>query len=79
MHEGSLMRGLLRAVEAAAAGAPVKAVGVRVGALAGISPAHLREHWHEHCAEVRLEVTEGEDPAEEHAQGVVVEWVEVEG
>jgi len=50
VHESSLMRALLRDVEAVAAaeGAPrVAAIAVRIGALAEMSPAHFREHFDE--------------------------------
>lgn len=48
MHESSLMKGLLASIEGAAreAGAKsVTAVHVTIGALAGISPDHLSEHF----------------------------------
>lgn len=85
MHESGLTKGLLRATLEAAereGGGRVKAVGVRLGVLAGISAEHLREHWDEALrgtpAEgARLEVTQGEDPADDHALDVLLEWVEV--
>jgi hydrogenase nickel incorporation protein HypA/HybF len=48
MHDSSMMKGLVSAAEEAARSAglrEVSAVRVRVGALAGISPAHLAEHY----------------------------------
>ncbi len=47
MHESGLIRRLLRVAqeEAARRGGPLAAVHVRLGALAGGSPDHLREHF----------------------------------
>lgn len=82
MHETGLIRGLVRATRAAAGGGRVVAVGVRVGALAGISAQHLREHWEEELRGTEVEgaaltVEPCEDPADDHATGVVLAWVEV--
>lgn len=84
MHESGLTKGLVRATLAAAEreGGRVKAVGVRLGVLAGISADHLREHWEEALRGTPAEgaglvVTQGDDPADEHALDVLLEWVEV--
>lgn len=48
MHESSLMKGLLASIEAAArevSAERVTAVHVTIGALAGISPDHLAQHF----------------------------------
>lgn len=82
MHETGLTRRLVELALARAEGRPLRAVGVRIGALTGISPAHLREHWDEAvrgtaAASARLEVQASEDPLDAHAAGVVLLWVEV--
>lgn len=82
MHETGLTRRLRELALTRAGGRPLRAAGVRIGALAAISPAHLREHWAEEvrgtpAADARLEVEVGTDELEEHALGVVLLWVEV--
>ena len=90
MHDTAMMKGLVRTAEDAArdAGAvAVAAVRVRIGALAGISPSHLREHYEEAVAGTSLEgseliVEQGpegiealDDPA---AMGVLLMGIDVE-
>jgi len=86
MHELSLLADLMRKVEAVAAreGARrVRAVTVRLGALAHISAAHLAEHFARAAlggvaAGARLEVETVADPADPRAQDIVLVSVEVE-
>jgi hydrogenase nickel incorporation protein HypA/HybF len=50
MHDSTMLRDLVAAAERAAVEADlgsVAAVRVRIGALAGISPSHLAEHFEE--------------------------------
>ncbi|MCO5167666.1 MAG: hydrogenase maturation nickel metallochaperone HypA [Planctomycetes bacterium] len=84
MHETGLIKGLVRAALEAAAGGKVAAVGVRIGALSGISAAHLREHWDEALPGTPLEgaalrAETSDDPTDDGAMGVVLEWVELVG
>ncbi len=90
MHESSLMTGLVHTAEEAArdAGAArVARIRVRVGALSGMSPQHLREHFDEAAAGTLLtgailDIEYGpdgldalDDPA---AQGVLLLGIDVE-
>ena len=90
MHESSLMTGLVHTAEKAArdAGAArVASIRVRVGALSGMSPEHLKEHFDESAAGTMLsgaslEIEYGpegpdaiDDPA---AQGVLLLGIDVE-
>lgn len=90
MHESSMMTGLIHTAEQAArdAGAVrVVSIRVRVGALAGMSPEHLRGHFDEAAAGTllsgaSLEIEYGpdgldalDDPA---AQGVLLLGIDVE-
>ncbi|MDW8468562.1 MAG: hydrogenase maturation nickel metallochaperone HypA [Burkholderiales bacterium] len=86
MHESSLTDSLVRAALdlARAEGARrIAAVRVRIGALAQISPAHLREHF-EHSAlgtiaeGAQLLVRVADDIDDPNAQGVVLEGVSIE-
>jgi hydrogenase nickel incorporation protein HypA/HybF len=85
-HELSLLSGLLDRVEAIALEhrAPrVVAVRVRLGALAHISPDHLREHFRHATRSgvargARLEVTASNDLDDPHAQDILLESVELE-
>jgi len=57
-------------------------VGVKVGALTGLSPDHLREHWELEAsacglAGATLRVTPSDDPTDVDATGVILEWVEL--
>jgi hydrogenase nickel incorporation protein HypA/HybF len=86
MHELSLLAGLMRQVERVSrdnGGARVAAVTLRLGALAHISAAHLREHFQQAARGgvaqgARLEVIESADAADPAAQEIVLESVEVE-
>jgi hydrogenase nickel incorporation protein HypA/HybF len=86
VHERALMDDLVRKLEAlsrAQGGAAIATVRVRVGALSHLTPAHFREHF-EHA--VRGTAAEGAaveavldpDTAAPHAQGVLLESVDVE-
>lgn len=85
MHETGLVRRLVeaaRSIAAAQGGGRILAVGVKVGALTGLSSDHLREHWDHEVGGTGLEgatlrVTCSEDPADADATGVVLEWVEL--
>jgi hydrogenase nickel incorporation protein HypA/HybF len=85
VHETGVIRRLMEAALAAAraeGGGPITRVGVKVGALTGLSAGHLREHWAEEVAgtslaAASLDVTASEDPADPDALGVVLEWVEL--
>jgi hydrogenase nickel incorporation protein HypA/HybF len=85
-HELSLLSGLMARVEEVArseAASSVTRVTVRLGALAGCSPEHLREHF---VDAARGTVAEGAelavdlrvDPLEPHAAEVLLDSVEVE-
>jgi len=86
VHELSLLADLMRKVEAVAAdhGAErVASVRVRLGALAHISPEHLREHFTEAARGTvadgaALVVDARTDTADPHAQDIVLESVEVQ-
>jgi len=85
MHEASLMRDLMRQIDAIAAregAVRVTAVRVRLGALSHVSPGHFAEHFavaaaggRAACA--RLTVTAAEDTADPRAGEVVLESVDV--
>lgn len=87
MHETGLIRQLIQAALAAAragGGGEVQAVGVKVGALTGLSGEHLREHWQEAVPGTGLEgatlqLTCSDDPLDPDAAGVLLEWVELTG
>lgn len=85
MHEKALMDDLMRKIEAEArleGGIRVTRIRVRLGALSHFTETHFREHF-EHAsrgtiaegAEVEAEL--GTDPTEAHAQGVVLESIEL--
>lgn len=81
MHEGGLVRALIRMALERAEGAPLRRVGVRIGALAGVSAAHLRDHWDEEvrgtpAASAELVVEASDDPTDPRALDVVLEWIE---
>lgn len=86
MHEQALMRDLMEkiATEASAeGGARVTRVRVRLGALSHLTEDHFREHFEDAS---RGTVAEGAaveaelrtDPTEPHAQGMVLESIEIE-
>lgn len=86
MHESSMMVGLLRQVEAVARekGADrILAVDLRIGALAGMTAEHLREHWDLAVAGgvaegADLRVTVSDDPFEHGAYGVTLTSVDID-
>lgn len=86
MHEFSLINDLMRKINAVAMeqGA-TRIVGVRVilGALCHISPEHFREHFEEASRGTpadgaELEIVFNPDPAEPHAQDILLDSVKVE-
>ena len=86
MHEGSLMRALMRRIDevAAQAGATrVTAVRVRLGALANMSPEHFREHWEDAAAgsiaqDAVLTTELSTDPTDPNALDVTLVSIDVE-
>ncbi len=86
MHESSLIPDLMEKIEQVARenkARKVSAVEVVIGALAGISPDHLREHFVEAAAgtpaegaEMRISVSE--DELSEDAFAIRLQAVEVE-
>ena len=87
MHEASLMTGLLSQIKAIAKEEGAKKVtGVKVwcGALSHMTKAHFTEHFElaakgtlaEHAI---LHVTISDDPADDRAQDVVLESIDVAG
>jgi hydrogenase nickel incorporation protein HypA/HybF len=86
VHEKALMDDLIRKLEAEAraeGAARVTRVRVRLGALSHFTEAHFREHFVDASrgtvaegADVEAEV--GTDPTDPHAQGVVLEAIDVE-
>ena len=86
MHEQSLMRDLMRKIEAVAldeGGGRVVRLEVWLGALSHISPAHFREHFEESsrgtvAAGAELAITVGIDAGEDGAQDIRLQSVEVE-
>jgi hydrogenase nickel incorporation protein HypA/HybF len=85
MHELTLLADIMRKVEGVADGEQaqrVTAVHLRLGALAHISPDHLREHF-EQAAQgtraegARVEIEEGHDLDDPHAQDIMLTSVEV--
>ena len=86
MHEASLMRGLMAKLESVAReqhASRVKGVRVWLGALSHFSAEHFREHFQEasrgtFAADATLEVEVSADPADPHAQDVIIESIDVE-
>ncbi len=86
MHEASLMKGLMRQVEALAAaegGRRVRHVTIWLGALSHFSPEHFTAHFVAAAAGTRaqgarLEITLSDDPSHPAAQDVVLESIEIE-
>ena len=86
MHEQALMNDLMRKLEAEArseGARRVTRVRVRLGALSHFTEAHFREHFEDASrgtiaegAAVEAEV--GTDPTGAHADGVVLESIELE-
>lgn len=86
MHEATLIADLIRKIENIAdAREATKIVGVKVkiGALAHISPEHLREHFLHAavgtCSEgAQLEIETLTDITDPHAQEIILESIEIE-
>jgi Zn finger protein HypA/HybF involved in hydrogenase expression len=86
MHESGIIEELLGKVNEIAeeAGASkVTKVKVSIGALAGIGPDHLLEHFHAATPGTLMEDAEfeiglSEDPMAEHAGSLLLESVEME-
>jgi hydrogenase nickel incorporation protein HypA/HybF len=86
VHEKALMDDLMRRILGAAhaeGGTRVTRIRVRLGALSHFTEAHFREHFEDAArgtlaegAAVDAEL--GTDPTEPHAQGVVLESIDVE-
>jgi hydrogenase nickel incorporation protein HypA/HybF len=85
MHESSLTKNLLAQIERAAPdedGSRIGRVKLQLGALAAISPEHLREHLELAARGTRvegavIEIAVSEDIHNAHAQQVVLESVQV--
>jgi len=85
MHEASLMRGLMRKIEAVAtAEGAVAVVGVKVwlGALSHLSKAHFAEHFAQAAAGTlaegaALDVAVSDDTLHPNAQDILLVSVEV--
>jgi len=86
MHERALLADVMREVEAVAAREGARRVvrlEVRLGALSHFTPEHFREHFDDVARGTVAEgavvdaVVDG-DTTSEHAQGVILESVEVE-
>lgn len=86
MHERSLIDGLVKRIESVvrAAGAErASVVRVRIGALAGISADHFREHFESEtrgtvASGARLEISVSDAVADPTAQSILLESVDVE-
>jgi len=85
MHEEALLRDLRRKLIEVAreAGAPVRRVRIRVGALSHVTEESLRRRWSEvvdgtPARDARLEVELSRDPADPAAQGVYLVDLTVE-
>lgn len=86
MHEASLMKDLMRKIEAVAReqnASRVMGISVRLGALSHMSPAHFREHFavasQGTIAEgAKLRIEEISDTTDPMAQQILLESVEIE-
>jgi hydrogenase nickel incorporation protein HypA/HybF len=86
VHEQALMRDLMEkiAAEAGAEGATrVTRVRVRLGALSHLTEDHFQEHFEDAsrgtiAEDAAVEAELRTDPTEPHAQGVVLESLEIE-
>jgi hydrogenase nickel incorporation protein HypA/HybF len=86
VHEKALMDDLMRKIlgSAQAEGAArVTRIRVRLGALSHFTEAHFQEHFADASRETLAEgavvdAQLGTDPTEPHAQGVVLESIDVE-
>jgi hydrogenase nickel incorporation protein HypA/HybF len=87
MHELTLLADIMRKIEGVADdehATRVTAVHLQLGALAHISPDHLREHFEQaargtRAEGARLEIEEIPDIEDEHAQDILLTAVEVSG
>jgi len=87
MHELTLLADIMRKIEGVAddeQATQVTAVHLQLGALAHISPDHLREHFEQaaigtRAQGARLEIEEISDIEDEHAQDILLTAVEVSG
>ena len=87
MHESSLMKGLLRKLEALArenGGGRITCVRIWLGALSHFSKEHFREHFEVDArgttAEgAALEITLSEDPLHPRSLEVVLESADISG
>jgi hydrogenase nickel incorporation protein HypA/HybF len=87
MHELTLLADIMRKIERVAddeQATQVTAVHLQLGALAHISPDHLREHFEQAARGTRaegasLEIEEIPDIEHEHAQDIFLTAVEVSG
>ncbi len=85
MHELSLLSDLMKKLGALSrenGDAPIAVVRVRLGALSHLSAEHFREHFVEAAAGTPaagayLEVVEGADLFEPHAQDIMLESVDL--
>jgi len=85
MHEFSLLKDLLQKIKSVAQeNGSDQVVGVRVklGALAHISPSHLREHFDQAVVGTvaegaRLDIEELQDQRDPHAQEIILDSVEI--
>ena len=86
MHESSLMTGLMRRIEIAAAAESagrVTGVSVWLGALSHISEDHFVDHFSRAAVGTiaegaRLDITVSEDPQDADAQDIRLKSIEVE-
>ncbi len=86
MHEMSLMRDLMKKIEALAdreRALAVTSIRIRLGALSHFSPEHFREHFAQVAPGTRaegaaLEISTSDDIHDPNAQGVLIESLEVE-
>lgn len=87
MHELTLLADIMRKIDRVAddeRATEVIAVHLQLGALAHISPEHLREHFEQaahgtRAQGARLDITEIPDIEDEHAQDILLTAVEVSG
>ena len=85
MHEASLMKDLIRKIEAVAReqkGARVVGISVKLGALSHLSASHFREHFavasHGTAAQgAKLNIQEASDTHDPMAQQILLESVEI--
>lgn len=86
MHELSMIADLIEKVESLArenSATKVVAIDVSVGALAGIEPDHLREHFETESAGTlaegaQLRISVSEDPAAPESHSLLLQSVELE-